>query len=695
MRSRAGVAALLRVSGAVLAVTSLVGIYAQRVMLDRDAFAERAASALRDPRVASYLAERIADEAVARDRDLIAFRPLIVAGARVVVASEPFAALFRRAARSAHAVALSPGADRVYLSLPDFSVLVRNALARAQPELAAKVPAGLPEQLGRDAEKALAGGGLRFVRTAGRLDDTAALPLALAVLLLVASVALAVERRRALLSAGVALAAGGILLFLIVPLSGILLTSRIGDAPLQQAARGVFEAFVARLRVWALVLAGMGVVLSAAASSLASHVEVEEAFAVGWSWLHRPSQRRRVELPRALALLTLGLLAALQPSILIRILTVVVGAGLAFEGLRSLFALVAPRLAPPERAGVPRSFHWRLALVGVVALALLGAAVAWLRSPASLPGARFTGECNGSAALCDRTLDQVVFPGAHNAMAAADVPGWMLPNQEQGMGAQLRHGIRALLFDVHDGVPVAGRIKTSLAGETTSLARYEEAVGPQGFAAAMRIRDRLVGPPQGPQGPYLCHGFCELGSQPLVQGLREIRDFLIEDPGAVLVLIIEDYVPPAEIAQAFQESGLVAYVYRGRPGPPWPTLRRMIESDERVLATAEHENDAVPWYFRAYDLMEETPYHFESPGQLSCRPNRGGDGKSLFLMNHWIDTTPAPKPSYAELLNRRDAIVARARQCQRERGKLPNVIAVDFAMTGDVVGAAAELNGLK
>jgi hypothetical protein len=34
------------------------------------------------------------------------------------------------------------------------------------------------------------------------------------------------------------------------------------------------------------------------------------------------------------------------------------------------------------------------------------------------------------------------------------------------------------------------------------------------------------------------------------------------------------------------------------------------------------------------------------------------------------------------------------RLCQRERARLPNILAVDFAMTGDVVGVAAELNGL-
>ena len=60
----------------------------------------------------------------------------------------------------------------------------------------------------------------------------------------------------------------------------------------------------------------------------------------------------------------------------------------------------------------------------------------------------------------------------------------------------------------------------------------------------MRIRERLVGPPDGPRGLYLCHGFCELGAEPLVPWLRTLRDFLAANPREVVLLVIEDYVPP-------------------------------------------------------------------------------------------------------------------------------------------------------
>ena len=92
-------------------------------------------------------------------------------------------------------------------------------------------------------------------------------------------------------------------------------------------------------------------------------------------------------------------------------------------------------------------------------------------------------------------------------------------------------------------------------------------------------------------------------------------------------------------------------------------------------------------------MIQETPYHFGAPGEFSCAPHRGGTTGSLFQINHWIDTTPTPKPSNAAIVNDRGYLLDRARRCQGERDRLPNIIAVDFALIGDVVGAVDELNG--
>jgi hypothetical protein len=212
----------------------------------------------------------------------------------------------------------------------------------------------------------------------------------------------------------------------------------------------------------------------------------------------------------------------------------------------------------------------------------------------------------------------------------------------------------------------------------------------------MRIRDRLVGRAEGPRGLYLCHGFCELGALSLDSALGALHQFLVRHPNEVVILAIEDYVTPQDLARAFEASGLAALVYRGRPGAAWPTLRELIARDERVVALIESGRPGVPWLLPAFAVVQETPYSFPAVGDtLSCAPNRGGTSGTLFQVNHWIETTPAPRPSNAAVVNAFDALMERARRCQRERGRLPNILAVDFYRTGALLRVTRALNGLE
>jgi hypothetical protein len=227
------------------------------------------------------------------------------------------------------------------------------------------------------------------------------------------------------------------------------------------------------------------------------------------------------------------------------------------------------------------------------------------------------------------------------------------------------------------------------------MAKYEAALGKEGMAAALRIRDRLVGGDERKRAVYMAHGFCELGATPLTESLAQIRDFLVANPGEILIICIQDEgVSPQDIAKCFEKSGLIDFIYRGPARAPWPTLREMAESDQRVVVMAENDTTGVAWYHPAFEVMQETPYTFRDTTQFSEAPNRGGTGGSLLLMNHWIESTPMPKPSNAEVVNSYDFLLRRARRCQQTRGHLPNLVAVDFYATGDLMRVVRTLNGV-
>ena len=119
---------------------------------------------------------------------------------------------------------------------------------------------------------------------------------------------------------------------------------------------------------------------------------------------------------------------------------------------------------------------------------------------------------------------------------------------------------------------------------------------------------------------------------------------------------------------------------------------------------AENKAGGAPWYHLAYEgITEETPYAFKKVAQLtnpdrleaSCEPNRGPEGAPIFLLNHWITTDPVPLPSDAGKVNAYDPLLERARECQRIRGHLPNLVAVNFYREGALFRGVDELNGVR
>jgi hypothetical protein len=305
--------------------------------------------------------------------------------------------------------------------------------------------------------------------------------------------------------------------------------------------------------------------------------------------------------------------------------------------------------------------------------------------------------CNGSVELCDRTLDEVVFPATHNSMSGATYRNWFFAQHEQGISEQLDAGIRGLLVDPHYGVETPDGIATDLEADNTSRAKLEGSLGPEGVAAAERIRGQIGFTGEGEREVFLCHGFCEVGAIPAEKGFREVADFLTANPGEVVVMSIEDATSPEDTVAELEAAGLDEFAYRG-PNGPWPTLREMIDSNERLLVMAERDGGEPAWYRDQFEITQETPFKFTEPEQLekrsSCKPNRGRSDAPFFLLNHWVDSSPAPRPSNARIVNQKQFLLDRVAMCERVRGIQPNVLAVDFYREGDVVGAANELNGV-
>lgn len=283
--------------------------------------------------------------------------------------------------------------------------------------------------------------------------------------------------------------------------------------------------------------------------------------------------------------------------------------------------------------------------------------------------------CNGHRELCDRRVDEVVFAGTHNSMSAANL-GWIFPHHDRGIRSQLEAGYRALLIDTHywGGNRVIRPFRTRF---------------PQQHRAVLADLLARVEPPR--PGAFLCHGVCGLGATRLAEGLTKVARFMRQHPHEVIILSIEDYITPEDTYEAFRSSGLLSMVYTPQESGEWPTLRELIERNERVIVLADHGGGSFDWYLPFGSYMQDTPFDFLDPAEFSCAPNRGSADAPLLLINHWLGTLP-PDRVDAVRVNQYDVLMERVRQCREERGVEPTIIAVDFYSIGDTRRVVDDLN---
>lgn len=332
----------------------------------------------------------------------------------------------------------------------------------------------------------------------------------------------------------------------------------------------------------------------------------------------------------------------------------------------------------------------RVALVSTVALLALVVGPDGFGSVAAARTADATPRrCNGSAVLCEVPLGDVAFATTHNSMAST-ADGFRPPNQATSMATQLRAGIRGFQIDAYEGFPRGGRVYTDVAGSFGDVATDL----PRTFVrSAEAIHRRLGAPPPGtPSTVHLCHTFCELGAVRMDTVAREVRAFLDRNPEEVLVFVIEDHVTPDRIRAVLDDTGLGGELLAVTAGAPLPTLGAMIDAGTRLLVTLEN-GDGGPTLPNAFSaLVEETPFTFLTTSSLrgpaSCVVNRGPASAPVFQLNHWV--TPAGL--------RRSKVVnygrlrTRVAQCAEVRGRMPTLVAVDFAETSALLDVVRELN---
>lgn len=689
-------------------------------MLNEDRFVAGAGAALTADPVSSAIGSQLTTQLIAVEPDLITFEPLLNSGMTTVVRSGAARGAVELAARQLYRTAVDGDADSAVLRLGNVGLLAVQSVRNLSPEIAAQIPTSVDRALvsleGGDAAEAIAT--ITDVAHAIRVLSWGLAGLALLVL----AAAVLVRRDRTAASRQIALTlsgAGVLAIGLHYAIRGALVDGVTSPAT-RDAGFAVYDAFLDVTVTVAMATIAVGLLFVVALGALGRRVSLTTSVRVRWAGIRTSVAGRRVVGGIAAAT---GLLVLLDHETAVRLLVPVLGLGLMVVGLESLLrstsfadelalaeaqgdatslgeSVVAADAVASRDADAPPTRRRRLLLRGVLAAVVLVVGLAAIGGSVdeSLRTVSSTGStaCNGSADYCDLRLDELALPSTHNSYSSAR-DGFVLAEQQEGVAAQLRAGIRGFLIDsylaneTHDG-----RVYTRLDLSPNSRAKIEDSIGPAATKTAMRLRGQLGSQVDTSQTPelFFCHGFCELGATRGSELLGAIRDFLLAHPREAIVISVEDQVPAARFARFVEQAGLLDLTWKGSVAP-LPTLREMIDSGGRILWMVETDAGDVPWYHQQFDLVQETPYDISTlDGLLSdggCAPNRGASSNPLFLLNHNVSTVP-PRASFAKTVNARRTILDQVARCERIRRRKPNLIAVDFFRTGDVVGTSKLLN---
>jgi hypothetical protein len=705
--ARTRTATALVVLGSITLTIALVAGWAQRTVFDPEQFADRAVVVLESASVRHALAVQLTDQLIEHGpSDLASYRSPLIGVADDVIDTPAFHDIFRTAVIEAHQTIFERHGARAVLELGESLKLLSQGAKRSNAAVANQLPDAVGSMLVDLSPSVRALNLWQYGRDNDWIDDAA---MVLTVLAFGGAV-LIDRRRRVLLAIGVGIVAAGIAVFLLTEAVPPIVASVVDDPSISDAIHDGTASFIADLRALGLWTIPFGLILAAAARA----TQQSDATATIRDFAHEirrgfaPDAPRALQVVTGLAALVIGVLLIVARPLMVALMLLALGTYVVYRAVVLLMlALLGPpvAVAPVDAAAHHRHearVRRRLVAAGVVVACV---AFGWVLVTNVVNAGADAREvsvlkCNGSEDLCDRPLNLVAFAASHNSMSAESDDGWFFAENTQGIPAQLSYGVRALLVKTHYGFKTAVDIEGSplVVTDRASEIQYDRnaeiaELGKEAVETVERLQVDV--PPDAVHDVYLCHTYCELGATKFSGALEQIKHFITRNPHEVVLMIIGDYVTEKDTRKEFKEAGLLRSMWDYDASKPLPTLRQMIRAKRTLFVMAERNAGTEPWYSEAYGsqgLVQDTPFKYEKTDQFSCKLYRGAKSSPMFQINHWITTKSPPSAREAKKVNSYATLMNRVRHCQKERGKFPTIVGVNFYNQGDLLRVVNDLN---
>jgi hypothetical protein len=224
--------------------------------------------------------------------------------------------------------------------------------------------------------------------------------------------------------------------------------------------------------------------------------------------------------------------------------------------------------------------------------------------------------CNNATNLCDRRVDEIVFATVHNAASTVANGFTILPNHQRNLTEALYAGYRGINVDI-------GLCNNGMLG--------------------------------------LVHSSCYLGFANLTTTLQEIADFLLQHQREVLLMPTQlDFDTGGDFSlrqlEAVMPESFRNLLYEHpKDGRPWPLLRELIDSNQRILffhyngkrCDVSSMNNCPYGFMDWFDYAAESEFSLPDINALqdkdnACRITRGDPNSTSFYGINVFTSLPDP-----------------------------------------------------
>jgi hypothetical protein len=361
--------------GVVFLIISLLAGYAQATIISSSGFSDKVTSTLDHPEVRSALSTLMVNKLLANAPPrLQAAEPFLQQAINTALASDRFQSVFRQALLKTHSAILSEKTSQIVIDFSKNAAVVLSVLSRIDPELAAKLQPA-QQKLSKIGQS---NGLIPVIRALDKVRVIEILAPIASVICFLLAIVLAIDRRRELRNVGIAIAIPAAVIWLLLVLlefAGSWFVSGLFG----QAFPGLVDSLLGDLRRWSLILTLAGLALVAIADASGRRIDLPALGARLRTWATSDSPGRFAVLGITGA--ALGLLLVFEPTALVRLLVITVGAAAVYWGVYELLQLMVPLQtrvsgrAVAIQDGAVGAGRWSAVAVVAVAVTLL-----WVRN---------------------------------------------------------------------------------------------------------------------------------------------------------------------------------------------------------------------------------------------------------------------------------------------------------------------------